>query len=111
SNRVRVTPLAAFPPATTSEQVNGLDESSPVILYIGRLETKKNLSVLIEAFKRLSKAHNPYLVLAGNEGYGSQMVAQSLAALPEETRKRVVLPGYVTDAKKRWLHERATVAV
>jgi glycosyltransferase involved in cell wall biosynthesis len=45
--------------------------SLPYILFVGRLESKKNLARLVEAFASFNKKHPEYkLVLAGKEGLG-----------------------------------------
>jgi len=53
----------------------GLDEKR-IILYLGRLNFKKGLDILIDAFGRLCKDHSDtVLIIAGpdNEGYSTQL--------------------------------------
>lgn len=107
--KVVVTPLAAFGKASTSESVT-LDLAIPIILFIGRLESKKNLHVLLEAFNLL-EAGSAQLVVAGPEGLGAAHLISYIHSLPEAIQKHIIRPGYIADAQKRWLHEHATIVV
>lgn len=53
------------------------------LLYVGRLETKKNIVTLLRAFAELKKdlgvGHPLELVLAGKWGYGEEVIRQTLA--------------------------------
>ena len=72
-----------------------IDKSNqPYILYIGRLETKKNINGLVRAFELLKKRYQvPHkLVLAGLKGYGYDRMNFS---------KDIILKGYVTE-KEKW---------
>ncbi len=52
----------------------------PYLLYVGRLEEKKNISFLIDIFKNLSLVgkNNLSLVLVGGRGYGYQKVQKKI---------------------------------
>lgn len=70
----------------------------PFILFIGRLEEKKNLINALEAFRifkgKTKLAHQ--LVLAGKPGYGFDRIEQKLRSLPATIRKDIILPGYIS---------------
>lgn len=81
------------------------------ILFVGTLEPRKNLDVLLDAYARLltHSAATPPLVLAGK-------VDRTAAGLLERVSRapflgRVELTGYVDDTRKRALFDRATVFV
>ena len=81
------------------------------ILFLGTLEPRKNLDVLLDAYARMlaNNPHTPPLVLAG-------AAAPSAAALIARTQApplagHVELTGYVTDAQKSALFARALVFV
>lgn len=53
-------------------------EGKPIVLYLGRLNFKKGLDILVRAFALLRRTHpNAHLVLAGpdDEGYGRKVKA------------------------------------
>lgn len=84
---------------------------NPCVLFLGTLEPRKNLDVLLDAYSRMVAADPavPRLVLAGR-------VTDAAGALVARTRTpplagRVDLPGYVTDDEKRALFDRAIAYV
>jgi len=81
------------------------------ILFLGTLEPRKNLSVLLDAYSALLEARPdaPPLVLAGH-------IPAAAESLVRRTRERplaghVELPGYVSDEGKAALFRRALVLV
>lgn len=88
----------------------GLTEKDLVALYVGRVEFKKNIVNLLEAFNRVIKEYPDWkLVLAGKEGQGYEEIEAKIAELGLE--HNVVLPGYVTDLEKRFLLNKCRVFV
>lgn len=73
----------------------------PYFLYIGRLETHKNVHGLVEAFSAFKRARpegGHELVLAGSPGFGYDII---LAAIEQSDYKEVIsLPGYVAEDEK-----------
>lgn len=67
-------------------------------LFIGRIETKKNIRALLTAFNEVSKKHSDImLVLAGKPGVGGDEILKNLK------NGRVVVTGYITEADKQAL--------
>ncbi len=66
----------------------------PYLLFLGRLETKKNVARIVQAFLRLKERGLPHqLVLGGTPGVGFEEVARLINASPHGVD--VVLTGYV----------------
>jgi glycosyltransferase involved in cell wall biosynthesis len=89
-----------FPAISTDIPPKKIQSSSPYFYYIGRLEAKKNIVRLIQAFRTLKEKHAvPHkLVLAGKPGqYGYEEIQQTLEQLPVAILKDVLLQGYVSD--------------
>jgi glycosyltransferase involved in cell wall biosynthesis len=115
--RITVTYLAAgdeFYPRPKQEarqfisQKHGI--SREFILYLGRLQGRKNLLTLVNSFARLRKAGCTHqLVLAGKKDtYSSQLVeAIKSSALREE----IHLPGFIPSADLPWLYNAADAFV
>lgn len=81
------------------------------VLFLGTLEPRKNLEVLLDAYGHMLERDpaTPPLVLAGR-------IAESAGAIVARTTMpplagRVECPGYVSDTAKRALFERALVLV
>lgn len=70
------------------------------LLFVGRLEERKNICGIIEAFEILKYKHNvPHkLVLAGKFGYGEGDIRNKI----EDSRYKedIILPGYISDEEK-----------
>lgn len=107
--KVAVTHLAPFTIPIEPDDVP-LTGSAPLLLFVGRIELKKNLIVLIEAFGKLEPG-SARLVLAGSDGYGANRIHQTILKLPENIQQNIFFPGYITAAQKRYLHELATLAI
>lgn len=95
-DKVIVTPLGyneeVYNPSVDYEEP---PVEAPYIFYVGRIEDKKNLVLLIEAFGLLAKEmKSVLLVLAGKPGFGYEKIQSKIAALPETIRKRIIQPGY-----------------
>jgi glycosyltransferase involved in cell wall biosynthesis len=81
------------------------------ILFLGTLEPRKNLGVLLDAYERMVSRDpaTPRLVLAGRHPpAGEDLVARARRAPLDG---HVDLPGYVDEAAKRALFQRALVFV
>ena len=82
----------------------GLSEN--FILYLGTLEPRKNVSVLIEAYKKLTNLHTYKLIIVGDKGWRSESVMRLIENTPG-----VQYVGYVDAAKKAELYQNASLFV
>jgi len=71
---------------------------TPYIIFIGRLEAKKNILGLLKAFNLLKKKYKtPHkLILVGPRGYGCRNLTSQLI-----NQKDIIEKGYVSD-KEKW---------
>jgi glycosyltransferase involved in cell wall biosynthesis len=87
----------------------------PYFLFVGGLEPRKNLRMLLRAFDRLDSEIRPTLVLAGAPVHwipgGPEIMSSALRSLPEEVQRKVILPGYVTNKQKVALYTGAEALV
>src|SRR5690606_39016178 len=74
--------------------------SDKYILTVGKLEPRKNIQRLIEAFSTLQTDYQ--LVIIGPQGRGE---------IPQSPDPRVIFPGYVSDDELRTLYLYATAFV
>ena len=85
-----------------------LKKSSKYVFFVGRLESKKNLEKLVEAFYDFSQTHEEYrLVLAGSRGVGADRIVKKISNL--RLADKVIMPGYVTDEEKAALYKYCSV--
>lgn len=79
-----------------------LQIAEPYLLYVGRLESKKNILVLVEAFKRYKESRglgDPLqLVLAGLPGQGYESIAKAIAESGQQSSIHVT--GYISEGDK-----------
>lgn len=84
----------------------GLEPADRFILFVGRLETKKNLVRLIHAFAEFSRKFSDWkLVLAGMQGVGFQEIVRAVDHC--SLWDRVIMPGYIEESEKAWLFRHA----
>ncbi|MEK9151010.1 MAG: glycosyltransferase family 1 protein [Patescibacteria group bacterium] len=83
--------------------------SKPYLLFIGRLEERKNIVRIIEAFEMLKEKYQiPHtLVLAGKWGFGARRIRYKLQAT--SYKLDIFLMGYVTEEEKWELLKNADV--
>ena len=105
--RITVTPLGIdtlfYAPPSIEEQTAVRAKlrlgDRPFLLFIGRLEEKKNIAHLVEAFLRVAETdHDLDLVLVGLPGFGWARVEAKLRAHPLGARVRIL--GYVEESDK-----------
>jgi len=87
-------------------QKNFFHPPFPYLLFLGRLEEKKNIIGLITAYRFLKKdpkiKHK--LVLIGQPGYGYQKIKQCIKSLPAGIKKDILELGYLSVEKAaEWL--------
>lgn len=69
------------------------------VLFLGRIQPRKNLARLIRAFAQLSSAHDTLqLVLAGPAGWLSDLIRETVRAVDLE--RRVHFTGYIDEEDK-----------
>ncbi|PYR93742.1 MAG: glycosyltransferase family 1 protein [Acidobacteria bacterium] len=115
-DRIDVTPLAVSPayredidPAAIADVRRRYDLPADYVLYVGRLEPRKNLPRLLQAYGILTarRPSTPALVLAGAPGWHRAELDAALRPLAG----RVRLPGYVPEADLPALYAGARVFV
>ncbi len=83
----------------------------PYALFIGGIETRKNLDTLVRAFSMVEGA--PALVIAGGpvrwDPGAADRLDSAIGALPAGTRERILRPGYVDEEARRALLSGATM--
>lgn len=86
---------------------HSLPTKHPYFLYIGRMERKKNVIGIIEAFEifRNMTKKDIDLVLAGPPGFGSEEIAAAIGRSP--MREHIFALGYINDAYKEQLYTNA----
>jgi glycosyltransferase involved in cell wall biosynthesis len=98
--RVQVTPLGVDPSWASAEplapeQLRELRLDRPYLLFVGSLEPRKNLGLLVEAFGAACAADpdGPLLALAGPAGWGPEV------QVPAHAADRVVRLGYLDETQ------------
>jgi glycosyltransferase involved in cell wall biosynthesis len=85
------------------------DESTffnPYILYVGTLQPRKNLPILISAFNEFHHKHPDYqLRIAGRRGWMYDAIFKTVVKLKLE--KDVIFEGYVTNERRHILYRNA----
>jgi glycosyltransferase involved in cell wall biosynthesis len=115
--RVRVTPYgidASFHPASPAEvrrHVRRLGLPDPYILYVGNIEPRKNLPVLLASYGRLAEtgAVSEHLVIAGHRHWGAAEILQTCDRPP--FRGRVHVTGFIQPADLPWVYRGARLFV
>jgi len=108
--RITTTPLGAPPWAEAVRARRGADPGS-TILFVGTLEPRKNLGVLLDAYTRLVETTPaaPALVLAGRPTPAAAAWLARIATPPLAGRVRA--PGYVDEATRQRLYAEARMLV
>ena len=77
----------------------------PMILFVGAIQKRKNVTRLVQAFEQVS--HGWRLVLAGANGFGAEETLQKIEISPR--RGDIEVHGYVSDAALDDLYRRASI--
>jgi glycosyltransferase involved in cell wall biosynthesis len=80
-------------------------ERENVILNVGAIQKRKNISRLVEAFEQVDRGWR--LVLAGSDGFGAAEIHDRIARSP--ARDRIVVTGYVSPADLAGWYARARI--
>lgn len=80
---------------------NRNNSEKPYILFIGRLEEKKNIVGMIKSYEILRKENKirHQFILAGSPGFGYEKIQSQISSLDDEIKKDILLPGYVSQEK------------
>ena len=82
-------------------------EGVPFVLTVGRLNVRKNVARLIEAFARVAQQDvTRHLVVVGEKDG-----KYSPGAIPDHVTSRIHFLGHVTDDELRWLYENCDLFV
>jgi glycosyltransferase involved in cell wall biosynthesis len=73
------------------------------LLFVGRLEERKNIVRIVEAFEIIKKKYNVdhKLILVGKFGFGGEKIKEKIDG--SEYRVDIILTGYVSDDNKYYL--------
>ncbi len=88
--------------ANTFHPISPLKKKTPpYLLFIGRLEEKKNVLGMIRSYGILRKEKNikHKFILAGRPGFGYEKILAEIEKLPDAIRRDIELPGYVSQEK------------
>jgi glycosyltransferase involved in cell wall biosynthesis len=116
-DKVRVTKYgvsSSFCPAPP-EEVSGhrlrLGLPDSYVLYVGTLEPRKNLELLVESYRKMLVAGEivEHLVLAGKHGFAYESLLEQLRMSP--LRDRIHLSGFVAEDDLLWLYRGARLFV
>jgi glycosyltransferase involved in cell wall biosynthesis len=114
--KIFVTPLGVdrrFQPITDEEEIGKVRQKynlpSKFILFVGLMEPRKNLEVLVDAYHMDSLPREFHLVLAGNIGWGCSLLLKKIAN--SFVRNRIQMPGYIADADLPALYSMAAAFV
>lgn len=82
----------------------GINKNSDYLLFVGRLESKKNLERIVQAFKNFAETHPEFkLVLAGKRGVGFERILKTVNEC--QIMNKVIMPGYITEVEKAALYK------
>jgi len=109
SERIDVTPLGVdhdtykpADPSVIATTLARLQIPTPYILFVGRLEAKKNILVLVEAFKRHKQSRGMgdplQFVLAGLPGEGFDAIEKAIAE--SDCADAIHITGYLSESDK-----------
>lgn len=83
--------------------------TKPFILFVGRIEYKKNIVQLIRAFNMIKNKHDIQLVLAGKPGVGYPEIKRKIQASKHSCD--IIETGYLPDKDVDALYDQASVFV
>jgi len=86
-----------FHPFTSKDMTCFRDKWGPYILFLGRLEHKKNIEGIVRSYILLKETYHTRhkLVLAGQPKYGFEKVRALIESLPTEVKNDIITPGYI----------------
>lgn len=88
-----------------------LNISGSYILFVGTIEPRKNVQIIIKAFEKICEEYSQdmSLVLAGKMGWKNKEILDSIENFPFQGR--IIITGYVSEKEKRTLYKNAALFV
>jgi glycosyltransferase involved in cell wall biosynthesis len=84
--------------------------NDPYFLYVGTVQPRKNLNILITAFAEFQKAHPQFkLIIAGKKGWLYENIFKHVEEL--ELQSSIIFPGFVSEEEKNNLYKHATAFI
>lgn len=94
-----------YSPRTQNKKV-----AYPYFLYIGTIQPRKNLKILITAFSQFRKTNPSYkLIIAGKKGWLYESIFQYVEQLG--LKDHIVFPGFITEEEKDNLYKKAAAFI
>lgn len=92
-------------------QTNSLKFDGQYILYVGRLEERKNVARIIEAYNQFRQNSNLALklVLVGQDGFGCEKIKQAITGNPFS--EDIITPGYIENSAMPALYSNASIFI
>lgn len=111
AQKLRVIWHALPPEKRDNSQAPGFSMHSekPLLLYVGRIEQKKNLLILLEALAKIPPASRPYTVLIGRDGEGAEKIHSRIQKL--DLSDSVDCPGWLPEEQVQFVREHATAII
>jgi glycosyltransferase involved in cell wall biosynthesis len=84
-------------------------QNSKFLLFVGRLEERKNIIGIVEAFEILKRKYkiSHRLILVGKYGYGGENIKNKIYS--SDYKHDIILTGYISDEEKFYLLKSADV--
>ncbi len=82
------------PSRTQALSVAAAGQARPYVLYLGALDARKNVGVLLRAFEALPSARGLALVIVGQAGFGSRPLLEEIERLRRAGRE-IKTPGHL----------------
>lgn len=101
----------SFSRTNIDQQKPKIQIKKPYILYLGTLEPRKNITLIIKALHQLKSTSlfHHQLIIAGKKGWGFKDIFDTVHRLSLE--QEVIFTGYVSDAEKKYLYLHADLFV
>ena len=85
--------------------------TSPYFLFVGNLEPKKGLSVLLDAFEAIASSCEANLIIVGRIAWKSASITRRIAELKHRLPGRVITLGYLPASELPSLYQHAAAFV
>lgn len=94
---------------TGISQTKDHTSNEPTILYVGRIEVKKNLQVVVEALALIPVQQRPRLIFIGKDGLGAEQIKQQAKEL--QLNSYVTFTGYLPESAVQQWRKKATAMI